>query len=158
MKKRPAADGAEFVIPKEQAVFWMDAQGRWHNQHGPFQHKKIIDHFNAAIQKDENGYFVGQLHGDRLEKVYFRYVETALFAVDLQWQQPVKIILNTGAEIELAPEKLFVRGDQLYQRHEDEIIKFSERAMMQLSKKMDRCDGGYVLNWKGHSYRLPETG
>ena len=158
MKKSPPADGAEFVIPKEQAVFWMDGQGRWHNQHGPFQHKKIIDHFNASIQKDEKGYFVGQLHDDRLEKVYFRYEETALFVVDLRWQQPVKIILNTGAEIDLGPEKLFVRGDQLYQRHEDEIIKFSERALMQLSKKMDLRDGGYVLNWNGNSYRLPETG
>ena len=36
----------EVVIFKEEAVFWMDNQGRWHNQYGPFQHKRVIDYFN----------------------------------------------------------------------------------------------------------------
>lgn len=157
MDKKSPADGAEIVIPKEKAVFWMDAQGRWHNQHGPFQHKKIIDHFNAAIQKDEKGYFVGQFHADRFEKVYFRYAETALFAVDLVWHQSVKMILNTGAEIDLVPERLFIRGDQLYHRYDGDIIKFSERALMQISERIQRLDGEYVLEWPGKNYRLPET-
>ena len=32
----------EFIVPKEEAVFWLDAYGRWHNEHGVFEHKKIV--------------------------------------------------------------------------------------------------------------------
>ena len=69
----------QVVIPRQKAVFWMDAQGRWHNQHGTFQHKKIIDHFNASIRKDRDGYYVGQYRDGLYEKVYFTYQETARF-------------------------------------------------------------------------------
>jgi len=50
----------DIVIPKENAVFWMDGNGDWRNEHGRFRKKKIIDYFNAAIHKDENGYYVCQ--------------------------------------------------------------------------------------------------
>ena len=48
------------VIPKENAVFRMDGNGIWHNEHGRFEHPKIINHFNRSIQKDEQGYFLSQ--------------------------------------------------------------------------------------------------
>ena len=40
----------EIIIPKEKAVFRMDAHGRWHNAHGPFEHPKIIAYFNAIVR------------------------------------------------------------------------------------------------------------
>jgi len=50
----------EIVISKDDAVFWLNANGRWHNAHGEFQHKKIIDYFHSSIQKDEKGYYLFQ--------------------------------------------------------------------------------------------------
>ena len=46
----------EIVISKEDAIFWLDENGRWHNAHGEFQHKKIIDYFHSSIKKDKKGY------------------------------------------------------------------------------------------------------
>ena len=46
----------EIVIQKEDAVFRLDGNGRWHNQHGPFQHKKVIDYFHTCINKDKHGF------------------------------------------------------------------------------------------------------
>jgi len=40
----------EIVISEEEAVFWMDAYGRWHNKHGAFEHKKIIDYFHCMFK------------------------------------------------------------------------------------------------------------
>jgi hypothetical protein len=37
------------VISKDQATFWLDRYGRWHNEHGLFEHKKIIDYFDKLI-------------------------------------------------------------------------------------------------------------
>ena len=64
-------DLTEVVIPRENAVFWMDAEGRWCNRHGRFAHKRIIDYFNRSIGRDAMGYFVTQVRGDIREKVYF---------------------------------------------------------------------------------------
>ncbi len=54
MKKKRS----EIVIPKDEAIFWLGKNGRWHNAHGEFQHKKIIDYFHSSIKKDDNGYFL----------------------------------------------------------------------------------------------------
>ena len=62
----------EIIIPKERAIFWLNANGRWHNAHGEFQHKKIIDYFHSSIQKDEKGYYLFQERGNLREKVYFQ--------------------------------------------------------------------------------------
>jgi hypothetical protein len=146
----------QIVIPKQQAVFWMDAQGRWHNQHGPFQHKKIIDHFNASIGKDREGYFVGQYRDGLFEKVYFAYQETARFAVNLVGHDPVQMELNSGETVAVVPELLFIHGDQLFHRYGEEVIKFSEAVLMQISKHIESDDDGYLLRWMGASYRLKE--
>ncbi len=58
----------------------MDANGIWHNEHGRFEHPKIINHFNRSIQKDDLGYFLSQMIDEaKEEKVYFPYEETAVF-------------------------------------------------------------------------------
>ena len=64
----------EIVIKKEDAVFWLDKSGCWRNNGGKFRKKKIIDLFHQSISKDDDGYFVSQIRGDILEKVYFYFL------------------------------------------------------------------------------------
>jgi len=154
MKKDHDTHPGELIIPKEKAVFWMDGQGRWHNQHGPFEHKKIIDHFNAAIQKDEGGYFLGQDHGEVYEKVYFPYQDTALFVTDLLWGDPVQMLLNTGERLDLSPNLLFIGNDQLFHQKGDEIVKFSQHALAKISEKIEFSEGGCSIRLKGIDYSI----
>ncbi|MGA6924623.1 MAG: hypothetical protein WBY88_03015, partial [Desulfosarcina sp.] len=93
----------EMVIPKEKALFWMDGQGRWHNRHGRFGHKRIIDYFNRSIRRDDNGYYVTQVRGEVREKVYFHYADTPIFIVHIIMDSPLRIALNTGETIPLDP-------------------------------------------------------
>ena len=79
MTKKPKT----IIISKDKAVFWLNKNGRWCNRHGEFEHKKIIDYFNASIRKDKGGYYVAQTTDDYQEKVYFNYEDTALFVVDV---------------------------------------------------------------------------
>ena len=127
----------EVVISSDQAVFWMDAQGHWHNQHGRFRHKKIIDYFHAAIGRDAQGYFVAQERGNVREKVYFKYEDTALFVFNVKNNGATRLILNTGAEMDLIPEDLFIRGDDLYVTRNGESIKFTDRALMKIFRRIE---------------------
>jgi hypothetical protein len=135
----------EVIISSDQAVFWMDAQGHWHNRHGRFRHKKIIDYFNAAIRKDEQGYFVTQVRGAIREKVYFKYETTALFIVAVKDDEATQLILNTGAQVELIPEDLFIHADELYLARGDEWIKFTERALINISSRIDGSAAQYFF-------------
>ena len=96
-------DSQEIIIKKEDAVFWMDGNGRWHNQHGEFEHKKVVAYFNRSIGFDADGYFVSQVRDDMVEKVYFPYQETALFAVDIIQDNDLQLLLNTQKQITLKP-------------------------------------------------------
>jgi hypothetical protein len=142
----------EVVIPKERAVFRLDARGRWCNRHGVFRNRRISDYFHASIRRDKDGYFVCQQHGEIIEKVYFPYEDVAIFVVDLETRHPTRLRLNTGREIILAPESLFIVGDSLYMIQDEERIKFSERAMLKLSEAMEFSEEGYFIVDQG---RLP---
>ena len=85
----------EIVIPKEDAVFWMDKNGHWHNEHGKFQHKKIIDYFNGCIKKDKDGFYLTQERDTYREKVYFPYEETAYFVFEVIKDKDITLVLNT---------------------------------------------------------------
>jgi hypothetical protein len=140
-----AGELTEIVIPKEKAVFRMDARGRWHNAHGRFRKKSIIDHFNRSIQRDDAGYFVTQTNGDRIERVYFPYEDTALFVTDVLTGDAVRLILNTGEKLPLSPKALFIRDDNLYMERGDERIKFSERGLLKLADMLEGDDSAYYL-------------
>lgn len=142
------------VIPKEKAVFRMDANGAWQNEHGKFEHPGIIRYFNSSIRKDENGYFVYQSNLGIEEKVYFDYEDTAIFAVDLRDGQPLSLILNTGDSVDLDPNCLFVKQDNLYVQTPDHLIKFSSRAMMKISKFLEERDGKLFLTIRNHIYPI----
>lgn len=128
MKKR--------VIQKEDAVFWMDNDGRWHNEHGRFEHPKLIRFFNASIQKDEDGYFVYQKTDEFEEKIYFRYEETAVFVSDFDVSDQIKLLLNTGKEILLDPGQLVQKNDSLYVAAPEGLIKFTQNTLVKLSRYM----------------------
>lgn len=150
------SDLQEIVIPKEKAVFWMDRFGRWHNDSGPFEHKKIIDYFNTSIRRDQDGYFVEQIRDSVREKVYFHFEDTPLFVVDIHIGDPIELVLNTRQKLNLSPENLFVSRDNLYMRLEDGRVRFTDRALIKLSSHLDYEDGRYSFVDKQGRRRLPE--
>lgn len=151
---RPALP--EVVIPREEAVFRLDARGRWCNRHGVFRNRRISDHFHAAIRRDAGGYHLRQELPDRVEKVYFPYEDTALFVVQVTLGDPVALTLNTRRRIALDPERLFVRGESLYLALDGERAKFTERAMLKLSEAMELTEAGYALRVGGRVHPIPE--
>jgi len=136
----------EVVITKEDAVFWMDGNGRWRNAHGEFRHKKIIEYFHTSIEKDDGGYFVLQVRGDVVEKVYFRYEETAVFVFDVILGEDIVLVLNTGRRIQLEPGRLFVKGDSLFMHTGDEVFKFTDRSMMKIGRFIDEKEGRFFFS------------
>lgn len=128
----------EVVIPRDLALFRLDAQGYWRNDEGRFKNKKIIDYFHHAISKDDGGYFVSQDKGGVIEKIYFPYDDTALFVFDIMFDPEIVLTLNTGQTIPLDPGRLFIQNDHLYVRTADnERIKFSERTLVKISGKLE---------------------
>jgi hypothetical protein len=144
----------EIIIPKDQAIFWLDKNGRWHNAYGEFEHQKIIDYFHSSIKRDENGYYLSQKRENVHEKVYFRYEDTALFAVDLIKDDAITLILNTKKHVKLKPRNLFIRGDNLYMRMGEETIKFTERGLMKISDLLENDNDQYFIKIKNRRYRI----
>lgn len=143
------------IIPREKAVFWMDARGRWHNRHGPFRHQKIIKHFNTSIRRDKDGYFVSQDNNGVHEKVYFNYEDTALFVIDIvEADSAIQLVLNTSAHIDLDPGDLMVANDQLYVQNGADRIKFSERALLKISRLMEYRNKMYYISIRNKTYPL----
>jgi len=127
----------EIVIKKEDAVFWLDKSGYWRNDGGKFRKKKIIDLFHQSISKDDDGYFVSQIRDGIFEKVYFRFEDTALFIFAVIFNDDIILQLNTGRQLWLDPTNLYIKNDNLYITDENENIKFSERALMQISSILE---------------------
>jgi hypothetical protein len=144
----------EIIIPKERAIFWLDKNGRWHNEHGEFEHKKIIEYFHSSIKRDQNGYYLFQKRGDVQEKVYFHYEDTALFAVDLIKDNDITLMLNTRKQIKLMPRNLFIHEDNLYMRMGAETIKFSERGLMKISDLLEYDNDRYFIKIKNRKYKI----
>ncbi len=152
----PKTGLSEIVIPKENAVFWMDGQGRWQNRHGRFAHKRIIDHFNRSIRRDADGYYVTQVRGDVREKVYFPYEDTPIFIIQIIPERPLSLTLNTGDTIPLDPAALFVESDQLYHQRGEECIKFTDRALMAIAPYLEEGPDGLSIHIDDHTYPIPD--
>jgi len=147
----------EVVIPKEKAVFWMDGRGRWHNEHGEFEHVKIINYFHSSIRKDEQGFYLTQERDDIIEKVYFPYEETAFFVIDVIKDDHIILVLNTQNQVELQPEHLYVKNDQLYMDDGKDLIKFSERGLLKISDLIGFEDNQYTIKVYGITYTIPQV-
>ena len=146
----------KIVISKDEAVFWLDANGRWHNKYGPFQHKKIIDFFHSSIRKDKDGYFLAQTINDMEEKVYFRCEDGAIFVFDIIDANNLTLVLNTGKKVKLNPEKLWIKHDSLYMQDGGEQIKFTEQSLMKISNLIENKDGRYCIRVENRKYEIPE--
>ena len=149
----------ELVVPKEEAVFWLDAHGRWHNEQGPFEHKKIIGYFHSSIRKDADGYHLFQKIDDHtIEKVYFKYEDTALFVFDAavrEGSDEILLILNTKEELPLNPKTLFVQNENLYMEHAGERIKFLDRVLLKLTDRLRFDQNRYRLELSEKTYDIP---
>jgi hypothetical protein len=135
----------------------LDKNGYWHNKHGKFQHKKIIDYFHSAIKKDKDGYYLSQQRDNFSEKVYFRHEDGALFVFDVIKADDVVLVLNTKRQIKLKPRKLFVNDDSLYMTEGDEIIKFTEQGLMKISDLLEYEDDRYFIRVKGRRYAIKDA-
>jgi hypothetical protein len=145
----------EIVISKDKAVFWLDSNGRWHNKHGQFEHRKIIDFFHSSIRKDKDGYFVAQATESYLEKVYFRYEDTAIFVFNVIKNENIILILNTKKQIKLNPANLHIRNDHLYTRDGEDLVKFTEQSMMKMSQYMESDNDRYFIKIDDKKYKIP---
>ncbi len=144
----------EIVIPKENAVFRLDANGCWHNETGRFRNKKIIDFFHASIRKDAGGYFLFQNKGNCTEKVYFPYEDTALFVFEVILSDPITLVLNTGERLLLEQQKLYAQNDALYVTVGEHRVKFTERSLMTISGLMTFEDENYFIRQAGQRYQI----
>ena len=145
---------ADIVIPREKAVFRLDANGNWRNAGGRFRHKKISDHFHSAIRKDAGGFFLYQERGDVTEKVYFPYEDTALFVFDVDMGDEIGLTFNTGEKTVLNPHKLFILNDNLYLTHDEDRVRFSERSLLKISSLLDVENDAYFIRLGGQRYRI----
>lgn len=146
----------EVVIPKDQAVFFLDGRGRWHGQEGEFLHRKIIEHFHASIRKDKQGFHLMQRHRHFREKVYFPYEDTPLFVFDVVAGETIELVLNTRKRMKLMPRKLFIRNDDLYVRLGEDWAKFTEHALIRLSPLLEFEEDRAFIKVKGRRYKIPE--
>jgi hypothetical protein len=147
----------KIVISKDQAVFWLDGNGCWHNKFGAFQHKKIIDFFHSSIRKDKDGYFLTQTIDNIEEKVYFHCEDGALFVFDVINESDLILVLNTGKKIKLKPKKLWIKHDNLYMQEGDEQIKFTEQSLMKISDLIENHDRQYFIRIKNRKYGICEV-
>jgi hypothetical protein len=151
----PGKATADTVIAADEAVFWMDGQGRWCNAHGRLRHKKTIDYLNRCIGWDQNGWFVRHQKEAVWEKVYFHCQETALFVVDVRMQTPISLVLNTGRCLQLKPKRLIIRSDSLYQTV-PVLIKFSADAAAKLISLLEENPNGWTIRIGRRRYPIPE--
>jgi hypothetical protein len=149
-----ASDMKQIIVPKENAVFWMDENGFWHNEHGKFEHPKIIAYFHKSIRKDDQGYHVYQIRDGCEEKVYFPYEDTALFVVDLKGTDT--LVLNTTDTVPLNPSQLFTRNDNLYMQTPEHCIKFGQRALIKLSGHIEEKGDRLFLVMDGKPHEIQQ--
>jgi hypothetical protein len=142
-------------IPRDKAVFWLDANGRWHNSDGKFRHKKIIDYFHSSIQRDHKGYHLYQAHENYIEKVYFHYEDQALFVFDVLLENGITLVLNTQKRINLKPRNLFIKNDSLYMRLDNETIKFSEQGLIKIAPSLEEEGDQLFIRSRDRRYRIP---
>jgi hypothetical protein len=148
----------ETVIPKEAAVFFLDQHGFWrHKEQGKFEHRKIISYFHSCIRKDQDGYHLRQRLGDRIEKVYFPYEDTALFVFDVIKGEEIVLVLNTQRKVKLRPRNLFVNDDNLYMTLGEERIRFTENSLVRIWDLLGYEGDEYFITVKGKRHKIRQV-
>lgn len=133
----------------------MGENGDWYNEHGKFEHPRIIKYFYASIRKDEQGYYVYQQTDDYEEKVYFPCKETAIFVFDVKERDgKIFLVLNTTDEVLLDPERLFEKHDSLFMQTAEHLIKFTDRSLFKFSKYIEEKEGTLIFRNGDKSWRI----
>ena len=143
------------IIPREKAVFSMDKHGNWRAYEEKFSNRKIINHFHSHIKKDKDGFFLEQEHPHYIEKVYFPYEDTAFFVNRIIEKEGLILCTNTGEQIPLDPQKLFIKTDALYFLNGEDLFKFNENALLTLAGYMDEEDDQIVIVIDGGRHKIP---
>jgi hypothetical protein len=143
------------IIPREKAVFSLDKNGNWRSDGEKFRNQRIINYFHALIKKDADGFFLEQEHEDFIDKVYFPYEDTAFFVNRVIERDGLILCTNTGKQIELDPEKLLIRNDDLYFQNGEDLIKFKENALLALAGYMDDMNDQFFIHIDGKRYLIP---
>ena len=147
----------EIVVSKEDAVFWLDKRGFWHSKEGKFQHRKIINYFHSSIRKDKDGYHIAQTYRDYKEKVYFPYEDTALFVFEVVKAEDIILVLNNKKRIKLKPKKLRIKDDSLYMNVGEDLIKFSEHALVRIADLIEYENDQYFMRVRDRRYKIHQV-
>jgi hypothetical protein len=142
------------VVAKEEAVFWLDKNGNWHNQYGRFEHRRIIDYFHSSIKRDRDGYYLYQATESYREKVYFPYEDQALFVFDVIRDKDVTLVLNTKKKVKLRPKKLFIKNDSLYMQLKDATLKFAEYGLLKISPLLENENDQVYIRLNTRKYKI----
>jgi len=145
------------IIGADEAVFWMDRQGRWCNAHGRIHHKRTVDYLNRCIGHDAGGWYVGQRRENFREKVYFNCPDTALLAIDLEIGEKNVLVLNTGRRVPLKPRRLIIADDILYQIAGPVRIRFTERAAAKLMPLIEEGQNAWSIRVGTRRYRIQDA-
>ena len=145
----------EIAVAKEDAVFWLDKHGFWHSKEGKFQNRKIINYFHSSIRKDKKGYHLAQSYRDYKEKVYFPYEDTALFVFEVIRAEDIILVLNNKSRMKLKPKKLWIRDDSLYMNVGEDLIKFSDHALVRIADLIEYENDQYFIRVKHRRYKIP---
>lgn len=145
------------IIPKEKAVFRLDKHGNWRSEDEKFKNPKIISYFHSLIKKDRDGFYLEQEHSHYIERVYFPYEETAFFVTRIIEEDGLILCTNTGKQIRLDPQDLFVRNDDLYFKYGEDLVKFTENALMAIAGHMDEEGSQFVITIDGKRHPVPRT-
>ena len=146
------------VIPADKATFFLDENGSWCSGTTRFHHRKIARYFHSRIRHDSDGYFLEQEHPGYIEKVYFPYRDTALFVIRVREQEGLVLSLNNGETVPLTSEDLCIRNDHLYTRYHGEMARFTENALLSLSRYLDGSEENCFIILGGIRSPIPYVG
>lgn len=142
------------VVPKEKTVFRLDKNGVWHAHGEKFTNQRISNYFHSCIKEDKDGFFLEQEHQHYIEKVYFPYEDTAFFVNRIIESDGLILCTNTGERIQLDPEKLLIKNDDLYIQSGKNLIKFNQNALLSLAAYMDEVDDHYIIHIDGKRHPI----
>ena len=74
--------------------------------------------------------------------------------VDLIIDRDVELVLNNKTKLILCPEQLYTSNDALYVKTGEHRIKFTDRALVKLSKFMEEEEGALTMVLNGKTYTI----
>jgi hypothetical protein len=82
------------------------------------------------------------------------YLSFFLFVFDIIKGDDIILVLNTKRQIPLQPESLSIKEDSLYYQDGEDLIKFAERGMMQISDLLEEAGDQFYIRVDGKRYEI----